>query len=327
MGNSLIAPFHPDQESLTEPGRLSALSDAVPGKVTAQHLMDGFRAYTIHPVDERVGYVVKTIEVTEHTPDDIEVKVILDGPKLDKYGYGDGKGTDRVHVWNRSKFTQDTVTCEVYISDCWLGEELKRVSMTTTAKLVQTDTKLRVEFYMETPNGERISDSTASGTADGVLEPILRIQTQSKVFVLADAPSPSDGSVTSIMSPALDEFADYDKFFQGCLSVFKTPPMRTVEFSEVSDSTFRLDWLDGEIACCCEFTHSLQTGEIAWVTNNNGKVLKTDYRKVHKSPLLFEAWQITDEGVRVANKKYARQVQLELNGILDTCASAGGWFS
>lgn len=75
-------------------------------------------------------------------------------------------------------------------------------------------------------------------------------------------------------------------------------------------------------------THTLKfsadAGELTIAhTDNEGKVVNTSFRQVHKSPLVVEAWNITRSGERSAGVAFSKLVQKEVNEIIDR---ANSWF-
>merc|ERR1719343_1433205 len=99
------------------------------------------------------SYVLKSLEISEETPESFTVKIYHDAQKLQRCGLGAlvEDGRDFLRCWNRVRFSKE----ERRITT----EELKEDgSIQAICRTLFLRDPLRVEFWVDLPSGERKSD-------------------------------------------------------------------------------------------------------------------------------------------------------------------------
>mmetsp|Transcript_8735 Transcript_8735/g.9943 ORF Transcript_8735/g.9943 Transcript_8735/m.9943 type:complete len:213 (-) Transcript_8735:22-660(-) len=197
-------------DSIVNPGNPSVVSDPIEADFNAY--CDQLVALMKYPVEPRLEAVLKTCAVTEGaTPDDFEVKVILDPVKLQAIGYANPKDPSLERIEAHSKFTLDRagrfLTNETY-APCWAGEEPTRL---LTARADFTKDPLRVDYYWTMANGDRKADDMTLAVLKPVSDQVLAALADRKVTMTLDAAKkaatsgPIDEAVVTYEAPPYSE--------------------------------------------------------------------------------------------------------------------------
>jgi len=340
MGTSHSVELIPEQDSPSAPGCKSVLTgsfDDLDPPVSAEAFLNELIEYLRWPVDPTTEAVLKSCTVVENGTDDFTVKILVDGVKLDSYGYGKGDGTDRVRSWKRVKVDRAAmkVTTEDYVPEPALGawaDEASDKEVIATAHIQLLKDPTRGEFWVVDKEGNRHSgDGLAQGLYFWTDRVIGQLHAEAKAKVkAAQGKGMKHPGEDSIVTEPLDEHVDYDSFFDKMVTVIKEKlekaPNAEIEAGE-SEIVCRMTETDAEGQQKVS-THTLKfsadAGELTIAhTDNEGKVVNTSFRQVHKSPLVVEAWNITRSGERSAGVAFSKLVQKEVNEIIDR---ANSWF-
>eukprot|EP00429_Kryptoperidinium_foliaceum_P020571 CAMPEP_0176049428 /NCGR_PEP_ID=MMETSP0120_2-20121206/24561_1 /TAXON_ID=160619 /ORGANISM="Kryptoperidinium foliaceum, Strain CCMP 1326" /LENGTH=341 /DNA_ID=CAMNT_0017382855 /DNA_START=44 /DNA_END=1069 /DNA_ORIENTATION=- len=340
MGVSHSVELFADQDSPTDVGQKSVMTaslDDLDPPVTAEQFLAEFIDHFKWPIDPAAEAVLKSCTVTEASADDFTVKVILDGAKLDSYGYGKGDGTDRMRSWKRVVVDRVSkrITTHDYVPEPTLGawvDEASDKEAVAVFHMQLLSGPTRAEFWVVDKEGTRLSDA---GLAQGVYHLTDRVvgalQAAAKAKVkVAPGKSIRNQGEDSVLTQPMEEHVDYDSFFDKMTTVMKEKmeklPNAEVEVAatEVVVRVKEQDADGKERVHTHTIKHSAESGEMVIThTDQDGKIVNTSFRQVHKSPLVVEAWNITRNGDRTAGAAFAKMVQKEVNEIIER---ANSWF-
>lgn len=332
MGSGPSVELTPNADSELEPGEkcvLSASLEEYEYDVLVSEVMECMK-YPIGPYKEPV---LKAVEVEEHGADDFTVKVILDGNKLDSFGYGKGDGTDRVDLWVRVTANREKRTLESHIivgePGAWINEVDPAQKVVAISKTLFNTDPLRLEFHiLATETGTRYAGDRAKAAIAGCLNTALGNLASRKVKIFGDQPSLTNPDLKSCVSEPIDEHSDYDTFFTYLVEAIKAPPgPGSVETNEVSDSEFHVvrTMPEGnQFTTKCNY--SQKSGEIKHSTfSEKGNMLSSTVLVLHKEPLRLEAWNLDAQGQRNAGRGTAKAFQLLIDVTLAKSSSWFGW--
>lgn len=343
MGVSHSVELLEDQDSPTEPGKKSIISasvDDLDPPVSGDQLISEYVAWLKKPIDPMTEAILKSCTVTDDGPDACTVKVVLDGIKLDSYGYGKGDGTDRVRSWKKvvvDKAAGKVVTSD-YVSEpalgAWLDEATdKEVLATSTFQVLKDPT--RIEFSVVTKDGERLSGAFLRDALYALTDRLIgeiHDQVKAKVKVTCGKAIKTAGE-DSVISQPLDEHADYESYFDKMVAVLreKLEKIPNVEMEDISGAEFRAkvptppkEGDSEERKNTIIVKHSVESGEMTVTTRaDDGQVVSTTFRQVHKTPFVVEAWNIDRGGERSVGDAFAKEVQKQVNEVIERLNS---WF-
>jgi len=340
MGNMHSVELFAEQDSVSQPGTkaiTSASLDHLDPPVSAIEVIDEFVGLIKYPVDPMTEAVLKAVDVVDKSADEFTVKVFLDGKKLDEYGHGRGDGMDRCKIWkhciiDRSKLTVKTID---YVDDATMGawaDEVSDENVHCTCLLQVLSDPTRMELHVDDARGNRLAmevvrDALYNWT-DQIVDGVQQAKT-AKVKVLPAAASLKDEGLKSNVSEPMDAHISYDKFFSSFVDIIKENleknPSNTI--TDISESEFSSEGKVGqednqkEIKTAVKF--SREQGEIEMAFVQDGKLARTTYYKLHKSPLVVEGWSVESDGTRLCGEATARQMQKSVNGAI---AKATSWF-
>mmetsp|Transcript_122541 Transcript_122541/g.261501 ORF Transcript_122541/g.261501 Transcript_122541/m.261501 type:complete len:347 (-) Transcript_122541:30-1070(-) len=339
MGNAPIATFKADVDSPTDPGTKSVVSDPFPENITFEAMWENIKDWFKHPQMLPVeALAVKRVETVEHSANDFTTKVIMNGQILDKYGMGKGDGTDVVahnyHVTFDLEKKEIVNRCKK--SNCWLGEEDgdDKTYILCLTRFFKSEPPIQYDFvctsYMEEPP-RRLSGPEAIQLTFGVTDPIAQRLATTKVPTIPDVPSPGGGG-QSIVTADFREHSSYDSFFPALVGVIKgglkdrAPPGSEAQLIEMSATKFRLEYKDqlSGVTVMTMVEHDQDKGDISIIATVEDKVLTESHRKIHREPLVYEAWNVNTEGERYAGHQLSYLLQMELNAAL---TKASSWLS
>mmetsp|Transcript_74906 Transcript_74906/g.216574 ORF Transcript_74906/g.216574 Transcript_74906/m.216574 type:complete len:340 (-) Transcript_74906:153-1172(-) len=338
MGSSHSVELYPSQESPTEPGQLSVISaslDDLDPPVTAEQFLAEAIELMKRPVDSVTEAIMKSLEVTENgSPDDFVVKLIVDGTKLDAYGYGKGDGTDRVRTWKRVVADRAAmhITTYEYVLDIALGaweSEASDAEVLATLHLQMLSGPTRIESWVLPKEGERLhNDDLAKGLYHWTDAIIGQLHSVAKAKVKAAVGKAiKNVGEDSVVSEPMDEHVDYDSYFDKMVTVVKEKLEKIPEVeSETSEGkmVFKVKGKDEEGFLTWTVSYSAESGELTIVNHDpKGQLVSTSFRQLHRSPLVLEAWNISGRGERSAGPSFARLIQQEIIIVIDR---ANSWF-
>mmetsp|Transcript_47979 Transcript_47979/g.126687 ORF Transcript_47979/g.126687 Transcript_47979/m.126687 type:complete len:334 (+) Transcript_47979:109-1110(+) len=332
MGSGSSVNLTPDADSVIEPGTKVVMSE--PLEVDFGLLFDEYMDQLRYPVEPIKEYVLKECSVEEHGPDDFTVKVVLDGKKLDSYGYGRGDGVDNIDLWTR--VTGDRAKREIWSRPivappgCYVDEVDTFKCPSTGAKTSFTsETPLRVEFWIEMAGGARLDQDIAKGILLPPLGGAMQGLGKQLVKVKPDMDATRGGGLKSVISDPFDELSTFDEFWDKYLDAARNPPSAQVkpEIIEVSDEEFHTVAVipGGDKKLTTKFRHCKESGEIQAATFLDAELTggKTT-TIVHKEPLFVEAWGESKTGDRQAGRGAAKMLQASLEAAL--APKKTGWF-
>lgn len=331
MGAKPSVQMTADTDSVLEPGTKVVMSEGL--EVDFDLLMDEYLEQHRYPIDSMKEYVLKSCDIEEHGKDDFTVKVILDGKKLDSYGYGRGDGIDRIDLWTR--VTADRTKRELWSRPivpppgAWADEVDQVTAGGGACSRFTTEEPMRCEFHIVLPDG------SAYEQAIDVVQPILGAAimevSKKKVKVKSDQDSIKASGEKSVVSEPMDEFTTYDEFWDKFIEVLKAGDAAvSPELVEVSDSEFHTVVTDTitdpttEQKWITKIRHSKESGEIQIVTMNNSGILSKAVIILHKDPLRVESWGEDKDGVRQFGRGSAKGLQRYIDAVLEPKSS--GWF-
>jgi len=338
MGNAHGVELFPDQESVGELGTKSIISasfEALNPAVTADDFVAEFITMLRYPVNPMSEAVLKKVDLDEKSADEFIVKVILDGKKLDQFGYGRGDGIDGIRVWKRVTVdrTKKILTLEDYVDETQLGAWADQgsdseVIMKTVCYVLSGPT--RCEFAVDR-KGERWASDEAREFMYFWTDPLLEMIQQdksAKVLVTGGAPSIKETGAQSNVSGPLDEYCSYDKFFEKMVDVLKEAVQR--DPSSVPEDVSATEFVtktkqvieDKEKEVCVSVKWAQDAGSIEYTTTSDGVVQSVAKYFVHKSPFVVESWVVGIDGERApTSDTSARALQRLLNTAIDKANS------
>lgn len=336
MGASHSAQLFEEQASTAEPGTKSIISESLENldpPPTEHEIVEEFLRIVRYPVDSTTEAVLKQVDVQEKSPDDFIVKVILDGKKLDGYSKGRGDGIDRVKTWKRVLVdrTKHVITAEDFVDEGQLGawaDEASDKEVVCKTSLHLLSDPLRLEFLLD-KDGQRLAIAPVRDAlyvwSDAIINGIHSTKT-AKAQVTADAPSIKDKDAKSNVSDPLEAHVSYDNFFLYLVAVMKEDFSKVpgAEASEVSATEFVVELkLEEDSTQRRVLKLDAEKGETQVEVFLDGKLARTQYNVVHRSPLVVESWGIDHEGSRVTGASAARELQSWANRAID---KANSWF-
>ncbi|CAE7763304.1 scoF [Symbiodinium sp. CCMP2592] len=341
MGASHSVELNANVACPSQPGTLCIATDpldALPTPVTAEEAYEEAKAVMRYPVDSIAEGLMKKFELTEVDSKTFVVKAILDGQKLDKFGYGKGDGTDRVRLWK--KVVMDDAALSLTVNDfvpeaalgAWVGEASDKVPLNKC--IVQFErSPPKMYFIFDDQEGKRQADDAMKNGlytwSDAIIGGVITFKT-AKVKVTGNAPSIVDGGKSeSMITSPMDDLVGYDKFWdkhlQYCKDFVKNMPGAQCE--DISPDEFKgtvvLDPANPSEVTTHKIVSSKSDKKVNWTVEYQGKVVSEMHRIVHQSPLVLEGWDMDATGARVAGTSKAKEMQKAVNEIV---AKASSWF-
>ncbi|CAE7352654.1 scoF [Symbiodinium pilosum] len=203
--------------------------DSIKQPVTAEEAYEEAKSLLRYPVDSITEGLMKKFEITDVDAKTFVVKVIIDGQKLDKWGYGKGDGTDRVRHWK--KVVMDDANMSLTIQDfvpeaalgAWVDEATDKEAYNTCILQVEKSPP-RILIIFDDKDGKRLSDEGFRDVmytwTDGIVSGVQTYKT-AKVKVKANAPSLVEEGKESMVSEPMDAHVKYDKFWDKHLQYCK----------------------------------------------------------------------------------------------------------
>ncbi|CAK9081053.1 unnamed protein product [Durusdinium trenchii] len=284
--------------------------------------------YPLDPISEGLLKELVLKDLDENT---FLLKVILDGKKLDSVGYGKGDGTDRVRYWKKVTVNPAAMSISVvdYVNDgemgAWITDAKEEVVSTCSVNFLEDP--VQIEFCLD-KDGERLaSPEHRDGMypwTDAIVANIMSFK-NAKVKVRPDAPSIKEKGLKSLVSEPMDEHVSYESFFAQLVTssreALSSVPGNVMEES-AGEMRFTNTSEGGEVSTnVVKFNES--TGEFVVTFSSQGKVRSELHRVVHRSPLVMEGWDIDADGNRLSGMAKAKEVQKNINNMID---KANSWF-
>jgi len=341
MGASHSVELNANVACPSQPGTVCIATDpldALPTPVTAEEAYEEAKAVMRYPVDSIAEGLMKKFEVTEVDSKTFVVKAILDGQKLDKFGYGKGDGTDRVRLWKKVVMDDAalTLTVQDFVPEAalgaWVGEASDKVPLNNC--IVQFErSPPKIYFIFDDQEGKRQADDTMKNGlytwSDAIVGGVITFKT-AKVKVTGNAPSIVDGGKTeSMITSPMDDLIGYDKFWDQHLKYCKdfVRNMPGAQCEDISPDEFKgtvvLDPANPSEVTTHKIVSSKSDNKVNWTVEYQGKVVSEMHRIVHQSPLVLEGWDMDATGARVAGTSKAKEMQKAVNEIV---AKASSWF-
>lgn len=310
MGASHSVELNANAACPGQPGTLCIASeplDALPTPVTAEEAYEEAKAVMRYPVDSVAEGLMKKFELTEVDAKTFVVKAILDGQKLDKFGYGKGDGTDRVRLWKKVVMDDAalTLTVQDFVPEAalgaWVGEASDKVPLNNC--IVQFErSPPRLLFIFDDQEGKRQADDAMKNSlyswSDAIVGGVITFKT-SKVQVTGNAPSIVDGGKSqSMITSPMDDLVGYDKFWDQHLKYCKdfVRNMPGAQCEDISPDEFKgtvvLDPANPSEVTSHKIVSSKSDSKVNWTVEYQGKVVSEMHRIVHQSPLVLEGWDV-----------------------------------
>jgi len=344
MGNSHGVPLLADQPSPTEKESLSIISgsfDDITPPVSGQAFLDECFSVLKRPVDNWAELVVKDCIVTEHGPDEYEVKVLMDGAKLKSYGFGGAREDvcDRV-IWKRVKVdraTQTLVTRDLSPNGR-MGEWADKVTgneVFATCHMKVVNEPTRLEIWVIDKDGKRFSDmlKPMHYWVDRILNNINAVATAA--VKVKSGLSIRDSGEVSVVSDPIDEHVSawfssvHDNTFDALLLLVRTRIERdtgpTAKVEEVSSAEFvvnteRTTPDGGVVAMRTRVSTEREKGEV--LIDFDGM---KEYFVLHKRMSVLERWAIDADGKRMGSTDaFVKETQLFVNELMTKVNSFTG---
>jgi hypothetical protein len=341
MGNSPLIGLAADQESPTEPGKLSVVTEEI--KTEYDAFFDEVLEVVKYPVGPNIEAVVKEVKISDTGPGEFSVMLVLDGQKLTSYGYGHKEKPDMDFVAQYVKFQCDKAGRKIVSlshgpSAGFFMEDLEKYEGKPQLKatVLFLEGPFRVEYWWDTTDTphEGLSPNTRySGEyVKGVVSPIIQAVATKfatlKVTTLPDQASPGGGGEKSVVSNSLGEDeVTFATLMDGLVGVIRENAAAGTVVADVSDTQFTVAGkLPDGTETLRTVTHNKEKGTVVSEMKIAGSLNVTDYYVLHKSPLQFEAWNVDKEG-RKSGKAMARECQKNWNAAYAKATSANSWFS
>mmetsp|Transcript_6528 Transcript_6528/g.7399 ORF Transcript_6528/g.7399 Transcript_6528/m.7399 type:complete len:327 (+) Transcript_6528:49-1029(+) len=323
-----------EQES-SQPGKLSIISgplDALEPPITGKEAYDETLALLRYPLDSITEALKKDLQVTELDANSFMLKLILDGKKLDNFGYGKGDGTDRLRYWK--KVVANPAKLSIFVTDyvpeitlgTWVDEAKEELVSTCEINFLQDPPQM--EYCIDDHEGNRLAGPEVRdgmyGWSDRVVENIHSFK-NAKVKVTPDAASIKEKGLKSMVSEPMDEHVSYENFFPQLVNFTRN------FLSQIPN--INLEESDGEIRGSLtndagEVTRHLvkfnQDAGTMTISVSHQDIVRTEmHRVVHQAPLVLEAWDVDAEKHRHTGAAKAKEIQRNVNIMID---KANSWF-
>mmetsp|Transcript_23991 Transcript_23991/g.65414 ORF Transcript_23991/g.65414 Transcript_23991/m.65414 type:complete len:331 (-) Transcript_23991:59-1051(-) len=329
MGNVPAVDVLPDTDSPSDAGKRSVVSGPLDEYCDYASFFEELIPLLKEPLYPLESYVLKSIEIKDIGPEVFTVKVYHDGDKLRTYGFGEwvkGDG-DLLRLWNTVRCSRENrqIAVEHHSED----GQLQQTFFTRFLK-----DPLRVEFWCERPNGERIADEGMANTLKSFfIIPVLQSLMKRKVQVNPCIESPGGGGKSAISDP-LTEYLAFNTCFDFVIEVLKDSVDKgRGEITDVSDQEFEmvvsapnLGDADAPVTKMLQHVrHNRDRGEVVNVASIGGQLLYTSWIVVHREPVIVEHWTEVD-GKRICGRQEARVLQNFVDSIVAKTDGSSGWF-
>jgi len=335
MGASHGVELMAEQES-SQPGLQSIISgplDALDPPINCKEAFEETVALLRYPMDPITEGLKKELQITELDANSFVIKLILDGKKLDGFGYGKGDGTDRVRHWKKVVAKPEKLSISVtdYVPEALLGEWLSdaKEEAVSFCEINFLQDPPQIEFCIDDKDGNRLANpETRDGLyswSDNIVNNIHSFKT-AKVKMTPDSTSIAEKGLKSMVSEPMDEHVSYENFFPQMVKFTRDflaqVPGITLDETE-SEIRGSVTNEQGEVTRhLLKFSEA--TGEMTVTVSHQDKVRTELHRKVHSGPpLVLEAWDVDAEGHRLTGAAKAKEIQKNMNIMID---KANSWF-
>mmetsp|Transcript_116965 Transcript_116965/g.364139 ORF Transcript_116965/g.364139 Transcript_116965/m.364139 type:complete len:330 (+) Transcript_116965:68-1057(+) len=328
MGSSYS--LTPDSESAVD-GKKCVLSSELED-CSYDDFIEGIRDILKRPVPPFQEPAVKAVEVTEQDENTYTAKVILDGAKLEGFGYGDGTGKDKVSNWMKVTFkpAEGILMTETYVNPA--NPKLPTVEEATTDKVYLTSMSrvlkdpLRMEYWWELENGERMYGQEQADHVKPYMDGTIALAKKKKVSFAPDCDSLAEPGSKSAISTPIDDFITVDGLWAQLLDFANI--YKDLEIIEISDTEIAVTGPGGvEPPTGVKAVQwDKEKGTLVTTTKIAGKVQGVLNLVVHQEPLRVEAWRVEASGERVSSKMYAKQSAYWLDEVIQRHEKASSWF-
>jgi len=299
-----------------EPGKPSIVSDPIP------HAYEPFLNEIVlmlkYPVLPEWEGVLKEVKIVEgSSPDEFEVKVILDAQKLNAVGFGNKEdpALDRVTVYNKVKVdrAKRCIVTNNY-AEHWQGEEAA-VVFNTHAQF--TTDPFQLDYHWILPDGTRKADEMVQGSLQFFVNGVMQALADRKVVIKMD----SDKKVFTC-DPIDAGVVTYEPLFDAMVGILKAPPGQPT-LEEISEEKFKVipqvDHVPYQVYTCDK-----EKGTILCETysHDGTKKIATTNFIFSKSPLTLENY-IESDGERVIGEGGRRRLQTLVDGSI--AKATQGW--
>lgn len=305
-------------DSIVSPGNPSIISDPI--TVDYNVFVDELTAVLRYPVPPPMEPLVKEVIVTEKdTPDEFEVKVILDPVKLQALGLANKEdpSLDRTQIHTKVKIDRQNrfAESENYFS-YWAGEEPK-LMIKTRAEFTKED-PFRLDYYWTTPEGERQANELARGMLQPVVNQIFDLLADRQVVLKLDA-----DKKTAACDPIDDCITTYEPLFDALIYTMKNNPKSTAE--DISETEFKTTPGNESTYSVVAFDKDQGNIKIDTFQQTDDEKLMTTVYSFSKDPLTIEVW-IEREGKKVTGKSMVKVLQNFVDAAVEKATSDLGLF-
>mmetsp|Transcript_9900 Transcript_9900/g.22177 ORF Transcript_9900/g.22177 Transcript_9900/m.22177 type:complete len:343 (-) Transcript_9900:140-1168(-) len=327
----LVLAIQANADSPTQPGKKSVLVTFEPG-VTYEAFMDAFTSANrkMYPLTDQYGDAVKEIQTKEPSSHEVEIKVIEDGRKLDRWHAGKGDGTDKLQSWWYLSWNlqEKSFKGEHYQAGVWLGQEKRRIQWSWTGRFIREQPLLVFEGSHSSPGEPRLAGDAQAFFFGMSMNPIARLM-KDKVEIIENLVSTSSAEsaeVRSAISFPLDTHTTYDALFQRIVDLGKIALIGAGMAYDESPNGYTgkyknpMDGIDRTV----KFEHDKEKGLIDFYYYRATDLVESMHKKLHRKPLILESWLVRD-GKRESGWWFAKmKCQRELNDILSGLQSSIG---
>jgi len=332
MGAKISVTVHHDADSPTDPGKKSNVTSSLDHFCTYEDLFDQIIWIIRDSVYPMESFLLKSVEVVDHSPGEFEVKIMHDARRLETFfDFEDQEKRDRLRSWYKcwhSREKREIITEEYH--------EDGRLEIRCNMRFLSDP--LRVEFWGDHVSGARRHGKIYASLIKHVyLVPALKCLQPREVKVYRSDKS-IDGFGISCISESLDEHINYAGLTMLVSDILKLPPTQIMaKFTELSDSEFEIKTLgpprkvpkEGEplerVVVTTYYKEDYENGQVNAVVSVGNQLVMTAWIRIHRNPLRLEYW--TEEGDR---RTAGRTEFMVLQDIVDTVIrkveGLDGWF-
>uniref|UniRef100_A0A7S1RY68 Uncharacterized protein n=1 Tax=Alexandrium catenella TaxID=2925 RepID=A0A7S1RY68_ALECA len=332
MGNVGAIRVHPDQPSLACPGERSTFTDPI-GEGLVEDVQEFFEELADsmrNPLSWSFEYVfLKEVDVTSPSPDEFQVRVVLDGQKIRRHIPWIQGEEDIIRSWYEGSIDRERLYLETTEFEP-VPEKTRRHSLHSVMHPDRRSRSFKVEVWCMGKEGTRRSGELIAGIVEWMwVKPLLACRFGQKVRVHCNIEVPESGG-TSAMTEPLDAYFTAEQFFRAVVALAMEEGTPGREIAHKSSMECEVRWrqdfpLPADVLINRETGQKTLNVEASRIVVSDPKGLQiaiqerffdelamSTFYRIHQDPVRCEYWQGLPSGQRAGGAQQARQLRLLL---------------